>query len=70
MEQKYYDRYSKVVSQDSVVGIATGYVLDERGIGVRVAVVSRIFSFSRRQHRLWGPLNLLSNGYRGIFRRG
>jgi hypothetical protein len=32
-------------SRDSVVGIATGYGLDNRGVGVRVPVGSRIFSF-------------------------
>jgi hypothetical protein len=52
--------YSK--SRDSVVGIATSYGLDGRGVGVRVPVGSRIFSFSRRPDRLWGPPNLLSNG--------
>jgi hypothetical protein len=31
-------------SRDSVVGIATGYGLDDRGVGVRVPVWSRIFS--------------------------
>jgi hypothetical protein len=41
-----------------VVGIATGYGLDDRGVGVRVPVVSRIFSFPRRRDRLWGRLNL------------
>jgi hypothetical protein len=50
---------------DSVVGIATGYGLDDRGIGVRVPVGSRIFSFPQRPDRLWGPPSLLSNGYRG-----
>jgi hypothetical protein len=30
-------------SRDSVVGIATGYGLDDRGVGVRVPVGSRIF---------------------------
>jgi hypothetical protein len=33
---------------DSVVGIATGYGLDERGVGVRVPLGSRIFSTSSR----------------------
>jgi hypothetical protein len=32
----------------SVVGIATGYGLDDRGVGVQVAVGSRIFSSPRR----------------------
>jgi hypothetical protein len=52
-------------SRDSVVGIATCYGLDNRGVGVRVPVGSRIFSSPYRPDRLWGPLNLLSNGYRG-----
>jgi hypothetical protein len=51
-------------NRDSSVGVATGHGLDDRGAGVRVPVGSRIFS-SRRPDRLWGPPNLLSNGYRG-----
>jgi hypothetical protein len=35
-------------SWDSVVGIATGYELDDRGVGVWVPVGSRIFSTSSR----------------------
>jgi hypothetical protein len=34
--------------QNSSVGIATGYGLDDRGVGVRVPVGSRIFSTSSR----------------------
>jgi hypothetical protein len=34
--------------RDIVVGIATGYGLDDRGVGVRVLVGSRIFSSPRR----------------------
>jgi hypothetical protein len=49
----------------SVVGIATGYGPDDRGVGVRVPVESSIFFSRRRPDRLWGPPNLLSNGYRG-----
>jgi hypothetical protein len=55
---------------DSAVGIATGYGLDDRGVGVRVPVESRIFSSPRRPDLLWGPSSLLSNGYRGLFSRG
>jgi hypothetical protein len=36
------------VSRDSVVGIATSYELDERGVGIRVPVGSRLPSFLRR----------------------
>jgi hypothetical protein len=35
-------------SRDNVVGIASGYGLDDRGVGVRVPVGSRIFSTSSR----------------------
>jgi hypothetical protein len=54
-------------SQNSSVGIATGYGLDERRAGVRVPVGSRIFSTAFIL--ILGP-SLLSNGYRGLFRWG
>jgi hypothetical protein len=47
-----------------VVGIATGYGLDDQEVGVWVPLGSRIFSSPRRPDRLWGPPNFLSNGYR------
>jgi hypothetical protein len=53
-------------SRDSVVGTATGYGLDDRGVRVRVPVGSRIFSSPRHLHRFCGPPNLLSNEYRGL----
>jgi hypothetical protein len=52
-----------------VVDIATGYGLDDQGIGVRVPVESAIFSSPRRPDRLWDLPSLLSNGYRGLFLR-
>jgi hypothetical protein len=52
-------------SRDSAVGTATGYGLNDRGVGVRVSVRTKIFFSPRRPDRLWGPPNLLSNGYRG-----
>jgi hypothetical protein len=54
-------------SRDSSVGIATGYGLDDRVVGVRVPVGSRILSSPRCPDRLWGPPNLLSNWYQGLF---
>jgi hypothetical protein len=59
-----------MVSRDSVVGIAAGYGLEDRGVGVRIPVGSRIFSYPRLPDRLWGQTNSLSNGYRGLFPRG
>jgi hypothetical protein len=41
-----------LASRDSVVGIAASYGLDDRGVGVRVPVRSRIFSSLKRPDRL------------------
>jgi hypothetical protein len=48
-----------------IVGIATGYGLDDRGVGVQVPVGVRIFTSPCRPDRLCGSPNFLSNGYRG-----
>jgi hypothetical protein len=62
---------SVILSSDArVVGIATGYGLDDQGVGVRVPVGARIFSSQRRPNLLWAPLSLISSGYRGLFPRG
>jgi hypothetical protein len=55
-------------SRDSVVGRATGYGLDDRGVGVRVPIRARIFSSPRRQDR-WTPTSFLM-GTRGSFSGG
>jgi hypothetical protein len=57
-------------SRDSTVGIATGYWLEDQGVGVRVPVGSRIFSSTYFPERAWGLPSLVSNGYREIFLRG
>jgi hypothetical protein len=57
-------------SRGSAVGIATGYGLDDWGVGVRVPVGSRISTSPNRPDRLCGSPNLLSNAYRGLVLRG
>jgi hypothetical protein len=59
--------FSYKISRDSVVGIVTGYRLDDRGVGVLVPVGSRIFSSPHRPDRLWVPPSLLSNANREHF---
>jgi hypothetical protein len=54
-------------SQNSVISIATGYELDDWEVEVQVVVGSRIFSSPSHPDQLWGPPNLLSNGYCGLF---
>jgi hypothetical protein len=41
-----------LTGRDSTVGIATGYGMDDRGVGIRVPVGSRIFSSPGRPDRL------------------
>jgi hypothetical protein len=52
-------------SRDSIVGIATGYGLDDQGVGVRVPVGARIFSSPCHPDWLRGPRSLLSSVYWG-----
>jgi hypothetical protein len=60
--------------RDSVVGAPTGCWLNDRRVGVRVLVESRIFSFPRRPDWFWGsPISypMGSGGsFRGEKRRG
>jgi hypothetical protein len=51
------------------IGIADGYGLDDRGVGVRVPVTSKLFSSPRPPDRLWGPSSLLYNACRGQYPR-
>jgi hypothetical protein len=51
---------------NSAVGIGTGYGQDDRRVGVRVPVGSKMFSSPRPTGRFWGPPSLLSNGYWGL----
>jgi hypothetical protein len=44
-------RTTDLRSRDSVVGIATSYMLEDGGVKVRVPVGSRIFSSPRRPDR-------------------
>jgi hypothetical protein len=53
-----------------LIDIATGYGLDDRRVGVRVPVESRIFSSPNRLGRLWGLPSILRNEYKGLFPRG
>jgi hypothetical protein len=55
----------KIIIMNST--IATGYGLDERGVGIRVPIGARIFSSRCRPDRFWGTHSLLSNGYRDSF---
>jgi hypothetical protein len=59
--------YKFIRSQDSSVGTATGYGLDNQGwIPGRD---NKFFSSSKGLDRLWCPCSLLSKGYWGLFSR-
>jgi hypothetical protein len=58
------------MSRGSSVGIANGYGLDNRGVGVRVLVESRILTFLCHRNRFWGPLNFIFIVYKGALSLG
>jgi hypothetical protein len=67
-----FNKYINIISRDndimshgSVVGIATVYGLEDRGVGFRVQVETRVFTSPYRLDRLWGLPSILSNWYRG-----
>jgi hypothetical protein len=71
-KQKWINKYTaciniKIPCRDSAVGIASGYGLDDREVGVRVPVGSRISSSSRRPTLSRDQSSPLSNGYLEIF---
>jgi hypothetical protein len=53
LHEKFKSYTNYIWSRDCVFGIATGYGLDDREVGVRVPVGSRIFSSSSRPDQLW-----------------
>jgi hypothetical protein len=65
-KKRHYKRLFSSMSRGWAVGIANGYGLDGRGVGIRLPVGTGIFS-SRRPDRFWDPPSPLSNGYRGLF---
>jgi hypothetical protein len=62
-----FGQISEERNSSGAVGTATGYRLDNRGVGVRVRVGSTIFTSLYPPDQLWGPSSLLSNGYQGLF---
>jgi hypothetical protein len=57
-------------SRNTTVGVATGYGLDGRGVGLWVPVGTRFVSSLRRPDRFGGPPSLLSIGCLWLFPRG
>jgi hypothetical protein len=57
----YFQFTSPTRNQDNVVGIVSGYRLDDGRVGDRVPVASKIF-ISRHPDWLWDPPSLLSKG--------
>jgi hypothetical protein len=56
---------NRALRHEGVWGSGCGCGLDDREVGFRLTVGSRIFTSPCRPDRLWGPPNLLHNGYRG-----
>jgi hypothetical protein len=66
-----HSTYSIFMGRGSSVGLANGYGLDNRGVGVRVPVEPRIFTSPHRPDQLWRPSSLQSKELlAGIFPPG
>jgi hypothetical protein len=50
------------MSRFSAVGIATGYGLDDRGVGVPVPVGPRVLTSPYRPYRLFNPSHVMVTG--------
>jgi hypothetical protein len=61
---------SNATSRGRVVGIGSGYGLNDVGVGVRVPGTLRILTSPYRLDRPWCSRIFLSNGYRELFSRG
>jgi hypothetical protein len=61
--------YFHLRSRDSIVGRTTGYGLDNREVGVRVLVGSRIFSSPQHPDWLWAHPASYPMGTKGSFLR-
>jgi hypothetical protein len=56
-----------MMSFSSVVGIATGFGLNNQDVGAQALIWSRILTFPYHPDRLLGVHLVLSNGYWGLF---
>jgi hypothetical protein len=66
----FFPSTARFRGRDSAIGIATGYGLDDRGVGDQVPLRSRMFSPPRRPDRLWGHTTYYPIGTGGYFPRG
>jgi hypothetical protein len=76
--EKYIKNVSRIMSclmsykiekkKDMVeISTATGYGLNDQGVGVQVPKRERIFSSPCHPGQVWGPPSVQSNGYEGLF---
>jgi hypothetical protein len=58
------------MSCGSIVSIAPDYGLHNRGGRSASPDIDKNFTFAYSPNQLWGPPNLLSNRYQGLFSQG